>query len=78
MKIHIPEDLPIPPTPVVAKKRGEKGTYKDVLPPLVDRIPAVPTEIPPRPKIPKKQPLPTMNDTMPPIPVIMPPVRRDD
>ncbi len=78
MKIHIPEDLPIPPTPTVTTKHGKKGTYKDVLPPLVDRIPAVPTKIPPRPKLPKRMPLPTMSDNMPPIPLEMPPVRRED
>lgn len=76
MKIKIPENLEMPPIPPVPKDGDFNFTNKDVLPPLLDRIPAVPKVIPPTPSYDKN--LPSDIDEMPPIPSIIPPMRKID
>ena len=76
MKIKIPENLELPPIPPVYKDGDFDLTNKDVLPSLLDRIPAVPAEIPPTPAIAKC--IPAEDDDMPPIPLIIPPMNKID
>jgi hypothetical protein len=76
MKIKIPENLEMPPIPAVPKDGDFNFTNKDVLPPLLDRIPAVPVVIPPTPLFVNH--MPSETDDMPPIPSIIPPMSKID